>query len=99
LDHAVLVELCVQLATTYVLEGLPAQATAASACALAGDEPFASLLRRLKSERPNDPILERFVINGEHVPVKTAQGHVDLTEYRRPTPSPPPPAAAAARPT
>lgn len=90
-----LVEMCVQLSRTYVLEGAGTLAATTAATTPAGEETFAGLLRRLMRERPDDPVLSRFIVNGEHIQVKTPAGNVDVTEYRRPVPprpSPNPPA-------
>ncbi len=96
LDRQELVELAVELTATYVLDGLSTigQATLEATPKgydEVGDETFAGLLRRLKTQRPGDPILEKFIVNGEHLQVRTPTGNVDVTEYRRPTaPAPPP---------
>jgi hypothetical protein len=91
LEKHELVELAAQLTATYVLEGLGTigQATleatpAAKGYDAVGDETFAGMLRRLKVQRPNDPALEKFIVNGEHIQVRTPMGNVDVTEYRRP---------------
>jgi hypothetical protein len=84
MDKDGLVALAAQLLTTYVVEGLATQSTEAKAYDLVGEETFAGLLQRLKAERPRDPVLEKFVVNGEHIQVKTPMGAVDVTEYRRP---------------
>ena len=80
-----LVALAAAMAGTYVVEGL-GSLTLGDAPTLAtgrkdsvGDETFAGLLKRLKRERPDDAILEKFVINGEHIQVKTPMGNIDVT--------------------
>jgi hypothetical protein len=88
-----LIDLCAQLLTTYVVEGvLPlSRATESSELApdAAGEESFAQMLRRLKAAK-KDPVLERFIIDGENISVRIeGQGVLPLTEYRRPL-SPPP---------
>jgi len=98
MERPALESLAAHLLQTYVVEGLaPAAAVGASAYDLVGEETFAGMLRRLKGERPNDPILQRFVVNGEHVQVRTHLGNVDLTEYQRPT-TPGAPGSTAASP-
>jgi hypothetical protein len=88
-----LIELCAQLLTTYVVEGvLPlsrANESSELAADAAGEESFAQMLKRLKAAR-KDPVLERFIIDGENISVRIeGQGVLPLTEYRRPL-SPPP---------
>jgi hypothetical protein len=88
-----LVELCVQLLTTYVVEGVLPLARAGDDLAAdnVGDESFPQLLKRLKATR-KDPVLEKFIVDGENVSVRIdGQGVLPITEYRRPTA---PPAAA-----
>lgn len=91
LEKHELVELCVQLTATYVLEGLGTLGQAEDAAQPAraydnvGDETFAGMIRRLKAQRPGDPVLDKFILNGEHIQVRTPMGNVDVTEYRRPT--------------
>ncbi|HEX4382368.1 MAG TPA: hypothetical protein VH083_05450 [Myxococcales bacterium] len=90
-----LVELCAQLLTTYVVEGVVPLARAGEAAELsadsAGEESFAQLLKRLKAEK-KDPVLERFFIDGENISVRIdGQGIMPITDYRRPLA---PPAAA-----
>lgn len=101
-DKDALIEMCVQLSRTYVLEGLGALSSASGpttpAVDDAGQETFAGMLRRLKRDLPDDPVLTRFIINGEHIQVKTPGGNVDVTEYRRPSPPPRPSVAAPAVP-
>jgi hypothetical protein len=90
MDHAALVELAVELVTTYVVEGLGTlsvatqQASPAKGADQLGEETFAGMLRRLKGQRPGDPVLDRFIVNGEYIQVRTPMGNVDVTEYRRP---------------
>lgn len=86
MEKEALVEFALELLTTYVVEGLdPVAGDGASVKAdLVGEETFAGMLRRLKSERPTDPILQRFIVTGEHVQVRTPMGNVDVTEYQRP---------------
>lgn len=84
-----LVELCAQLLTTYVVEGVLPLSRAAESKDLApdtvGEESFAQLLKRLKAAK-KDPVLERFIIDGENISVRIdGQGVLPLTEYRRPT--------------
>jgi hypothetical protein len=88
-----LIELCAQLLTTYVVEGvLPlSRATEGSdlAADAAGEESFAQMLKRLKGAK-QDPVLERFIIDGENISVRIdGQGLLPLTEYRRPLAPPP----------
>ena len=83
-----LIELCAQLLTTYVVEGvLPlsrAGESADLAADAAGEESFAQLLKRLKAAK-KDPVLERFIIDGENISVRIdGQGVLPVTEYRRP---------------
>lgn len=102
-----LVELCAQLLATYVIEGVVPLARAAESTDLAGDgageESFAQLLRRLKAAK-KDPVLERFIIDGENISVRIdGQGILPITEYRRPiapprAAAPPPPAPPAPAP-
>ena len=84
-----LLELCAQLLTTYVIEGvLPlSRASESSGLAMdnAGEESFAQMLKRLKASK-KDPVLERFIIDGENISVRVdGQGIMPITEYRRPT--------------
>src|SRR3954469_5539724 len=90
-----LIELCAQLLTTYVVEGVLPLARAGESNDIAsdvvGEESFAQLLKRLKASK-KDPVLERFIIDGENISVRIdGQGVLPITEYRRPTG---PPAAA-----
>ena len=90
-----LLELAAQLVTTYVIEGVVPLARAGESADLpadpVGDESFAQLLKRLKSTK-KDPVLDRFLIDGENISVRIdGQGVMPLTEYRRPNQ---PPAAA-----
>ena len=90
-----LVELCAQLLTTYVIEGVVPLARAGESADLAadavGDESFAQLLKRLKAAK-KDPVLDRFVIDGENISVRIdGQGVLPITDYRRPTGPPPAP--------
>jgi hypothetical protein len=96
LPPAELVEMAAQLVTTYVIEGVLPLARAGESTDLAadqvGEETFAQMLKRLKAAR-RDPVLDRFLIDGENISVRIdGQGVLPLTEYRRPTA--PPPAAA-----
>jgi hypothetical protein len=89
-----LIELCAQLLRTYVIEGvLPLQRAGESADIAAdvvGEESFAQMLKRLKASK-RDPVLERFIIDGENISVRIdGQGVLPITEYRRPTGPPPP---------
>ncbi len=85
-----LVALAATLTQTYVVEGLgtltaaTAEAAPARGADQVGDETFAGMLRRLKQARPGDEVLQKFIINGEHIQVRTPMGNVDVTEYRRP---------------
>jgi hypothetical protein len=84
-----LVELCAQLLATYVIEGVLPLARAGESSDLAtdsvGEESFAQLLKRLKAAK-KDPVLERFLIDGENISVRIdGQGVLPITEYRRPT--------------
>ena len=83
-----LVELCAQLLSTYVMEGVLPLSRAAESTDLAsdaaGEESFAQMLKRLKAAR-RDPVLDRFIIDGENISVRIeGQGVLPLTEYRRP---------------
>src|SRR5205085_11123220 len=95
-----LVELCAQLLSTYVVEGVLPLSRAAESTDLAsdtgGEESFAQMLKRLKATR-RDAVLDRFVIDGENISVRVdGYGVLPITEYRRPTV--PPGAPAAPRP-
>ena len=84
-----LLELCAQLLTTYVIEGVLPLAHAGESTDLAsdavGEESFAQMLKRLKASK-KDPVLERFIIDGENISVRIdGQGVLPITEYRRPT--------------
>jgi len=88
-----LVELCAQLLTTYVIEGVVPLARAGEGAELAadaaGEESFAQMLKRLRAAK-KDPVLERFVIDGENISVRIdGQGVLPITEYRRPVGPPP----------
>jgi hypothetical protein len=83
-----LIELCAQLLSTYVMEGVLPLSRAAESTDLAsdaaGEESFAQMLKRLKAAR-KDPVLDRFIIDGENISVRIeGQGVLPLTEYRRP---------------
>ena len=87
-----LLELCAQLLTTYVIEGVVPLARAGESTDLAadagGEESFAQMLKRLKASK-KDPVLERFIIDGENISVRVdGQGILPITEYRRPTGTP-----------
>jgi len=93
-----LVEMCAQLLSTYVVEGVLPLSRAAESFDLAGDtageETFAQMLKRLKATR-RDTVLDRFVIDGENVSVRIdGYGVLPITEYRRPTAPPGAPAPA-----
>ena len=84
-----LVDLCAQLLSTYVVEGVLPLARAAEGVDLAadtaGEETFAQMLKRLKATR-RDPVLDRFVVDGENISVRIdGYGVLPITEYRRPT--------------
>jgi hypothetical protein len=84
-----LVELCAELLSTYVIEGVMPLARAGESTDLAadtgGEESFAQMLKRLKAAK-KDPVLERFFIDGENISVRIdGQGILPVTEYRRPT--------------
>jgi len=86
------VELCAQLLNTYVVEGVLPLARAGEGTDLAadgaGEESFAQMLKRLKASR-KDPVLERFLIDGENISVRVdGYGVLPITEYRRPTAPP-----------
>jgi len=88
-----LIELCAQLLTTYVVEGVLPLSRASESTELsadsAGEESFAQLLKRLKAAK-QDPVLERFIIDGENISVRIdGQGVLPITEYRRPIAPPP----------
>jgi hypothetical protein len=90
-----LIELCAQLLRTYVIEGVLPLARAGESTDIAadavGEESFAQMLKRLKASK-KDPVLERFIIDGENISVRIdGQGVLPITEYRRPV-GPPPPA-------
>ena len=92
MENDQLIELCAQLLATYVVEGvLPLARTGESnelAADAAGEESFAQMLKRLKAAK-RDPVLERFIIDGENISVRIdGQGVLPITEYRRP-PGPP----------
>jgi len=83
-----LVELAAQLLTTYVIEGVLPLSRAGESSDLAadavGEESFAQMLKRLKAAK-KDPVLERFLIDGENISVRIdGQGVLPITEYRRP---------------
>ncbi len=87
-----LVELAAQLTTTYVLEGVVPLSRANDATDLApdsaGEETFAQMLKRLKAGK-RDPLLERFLIDGDNISVRIdGYGVLPLTEYRRPNAPP-----------
>jgi hypothetical protein len=42
-------------------------------------------------------VLEKFIVNGEHIQVRTGMGNVDVTEYRRPMAPAPAHAPGASR--
>jgi hypothetical protein len=91
-----IVELCAQLLNTYVVEGVLPLARAGEGTDLAadsaGEESFAQMLKRLKASR-KDPVLERFLIDGENISVRVdGYGVLPITEYRRPTTPPGAPA-------
>ena len=88
------IELCAQLLTTYVVEGVLPLSRASESSDLApdvvGEETFAQMLKRLKAAK-KDPVLERFIIDGENISVRIdGQGILPITEYRRPAGPPPP---------
>jgi hypothetical protein len=87
-----LVDLCAQLLNTYVVEGvLPLSRAGESpdlAADTAGEESFAQMLKRLKASH-KDPVLERFLVDGENISVRVdGYGVLPITEYRRPTAPP-----------
>lgn len=87
-----LIDLTAELLTTYVVEGVVATARAGETADLAqdgaGEESFAQLLKRLKAAK-QDPVLERFLIDGENISVRIdGQGVLPITEYRRPNAPP-----------
>jgi hypothetical protein len=93
-----IVELCAQLLNTYVVEGVLPLVRAGEGTDLAadgaGEESFAQMLKRLKAMR-KDPVLERFLIDGENISVRVdGYGVLPITEYRRPTAPPGAPAQA-----
>src|SRR5207244_6670739 len=54
----------------------------------AGEESIAQMLKRLKASR-KEPVLERFLIDGENISVRVdGYGILPITEYRRPTAPP-----------
>jgi hypothetical protein len=95
LPSSELIELAAQLMTTYVIEGVLPLSRAGESTDLAadqgGEESFAQMLKRLKAQR-RDPVLDRFIIDGENISVRIdGQGVMPLTEYRRPNAPPPGP--------
>jgi hypothetical protein len=83
-----LIDLCAQLLSTYVVEGVVPLARAGESTELSadtgGEETFAQMLKRLKASK-KDPVLERFFIDGENISVRIdGQGIMPITEYRRP---------------
>jgi hypothetical protein len=87
-----LVEMCAQLLNTYVVEGVLPLSRAGDSADLAldsaGEESFAQMLKRLKASR-KDPVLERFLVDGENISVRIdGYGVLPITEYRRPTAPP-----------
>jgi len=89
-----LIDLCAQLLTTYVIEGVLPLSRANEGTELAadaaGEESFAQMLKRLKAAK-KDPVLERFIIDGENISVRIeGQGVLPITEYRRPVGPPAP---------
>jgi hypothetical protein len=87
------VELCAQLLSIYVVEGVLPLSRASDSSDLAvdsgGEESFAQMLKRLKAAK-KDPVLERFIIDGENISVRIdGQGVLPITEYRRPVGPPP----------
>jgi hypothetical protein len=89
LPHDQLVDLCAQLLSTYVVEGVLPLSRAAEGSDLAadtaGEETFAQMLKRLKAAR-RDAVLDRFVVDGENISVRIdGYGVLPITEYRRPT--------------
>jgi hypothetical protein len=87
------IELCAQLLTTYVVEGVVPLARGEGsdlAPDAAGEESFAQMLKRLKAAK-KDPVLERFIVDGENISVRIdGQGVLPVTGYRRPAGPPPP---------
>ncbi len=99
---AELVEMAAQLITTYVVEGVQPLARAGEGADLAadtgGEESFAQMLKRLKAAK-RDPVLEKFMIDGENISVRIdGYGILPVTEYRRPVNAPTAPGAAPAAP-
>jgi hypothetical protein len=87
-----LIELAAQLLTTYVIEGVLPLARASESSDIApdvvGEESFAQMLKRLKASK-KDPVLEKFLIDGENISVRIeGQGVLPVTEYRRPVGTP-----------
>jgi len=87
-----IIDLCAQLLNTYVVEGVLPLARAGEGTDLAadsaGEESFAQMLKRLKAMR-KDPVLERFLVDGENISVRVdGYGVLPITEYRRPTAPP-----------
>jgi hypothetical protein len=92
MPHDALIDLAAQLTTTYVIEGVLPLARAGESAELAadtvGEETFAQLVKRLQAAR-KDPVLDRFIIDGENISVRIdGQGVMPLTEYRRPNAPP-----------
>jgi len=98
-----LVEMAAQLLTTYVVESVvPLARAGEGAPELAqdagGEESFAQMLKRFKASK-RDPILEKFLIDGENISVRIdGYGTLPLTEYRRPNAPAAPGAAPAPQP-
>jgi hypothetical protein len=72
-----------------VIEGVLPLARAGESTDIApdvvGEETFAQMLKRLKAAK-KDPVLEKFIIDGENISVRIeGQGVLPITEYRRPT--------------
>lgn len=92
MEPEALVALAAELLNTYVVEGVLPLARAGEGADLAqdsvGEESFAMMIKRLKAAK-KDPLLERFLIDGENITVRIdGYGMLPLTEYRRPTAPP-----------
>ena len=98
MPQAELVDLCAQLLGTYVIEAVQPLSKAGDSVELTvdsgGDETFAQTLKRWKASK-RDPVLERFLIDGENISVRIdGQGVMPITQYRRPVAAPSAPSAA-----
>ena len=110
LDKSELVEMLVQMVKVYAVEGVSPlfkgesvsfevagrAAAPVSESERIGEESIAAMLKRLQQERRDDPLLQKFVINGEQVSVRVQNQMIPLSDY--PGSNSPRPAAAPAQP-